>query len=113
MSDYGVTNQGFVLKRMDTILEEIHSDLTEDLELIPGCPELHSWIRWLRHSLDRLQTCGRQPRTVTMRNIRQLQPESTWTIQSSTAAYAGCRTNGPAIPCTVPAMTVHTFVRRR
>ncbi len=29
MSDYGVTNQGFVLKRMDTILEEIHSDLTE------------------------------------------------------------------------------------
>lgn len=29
MADYGVTNQGFVLKRMDTILEEIHSDLTE------------------------------------------------------------------------------------
>lgn len=29
MPDYGVTNQGFVLKRMDTILEEIHSDLTE------------------------------------------------------------------------------------
>lgn len=29
MSEYGVTNQGFVLKRMDTILEEIHSDLTE------------------------------------------------------------------------------------
>lgn len=29
MSDYGVTNKGFVLKRMDTILEEIHSDLTE------------------------------------------------------------------------------------
>lgn len=29
MSDYGVTDQGFVLKRMDTILEEIHSDLTE------------------------------------------------------------------------------------
>lgn len=29
MPDYGVTNQGFVLKRMDTILKEIHSDLTE------------------------------------------------------------------------------------
>ncbi len=29
MSDYGVTDKGFVLKRMDTILEEIHSDLTE------------------------------------------------------------------------------------
>lgn len=29
MPDYGVTDQGFVLKRMDTILEEIHSDLTE------------------------------------------------------------------------------------
>lgn len=29
MSDYGVTNKGFVLKRMDTILEEIHGDLTE------------------------------------------------------------------------------------
>ncbi len=29
MSDYGVTDQGFVLKRMDVILEEIHSDLTE------------------------------------------------------------------------------------
>lgn len=28
MSDYGVTDKGFVLKRMDTILEEIHSDLT-------------------------------------------------------------------------------------
>ncbi len=33
MSDYGVTNQGFVLKRMDTILEEIHSDLTEGFGL--------------------------------------------------------------------------------
>lgn len=29
MPGYGVTDQGFVLKRMDTILEEIHSDLTE------------------------------------------------------------------------------------
>lgn len=29
MSDFGVTNQGFVMKRMDMILEEIHSDLTE------------------------------------------------------------------------------------
>lgn len=28
MPDYGVTEKGFVLKRMDTILEEIHSDLT-------------------------------------------------------------------------------------
>lgn len=32
MSDYGITNKGFVLKRMDTILEEIHSDLTEGFE---------------------------------------------------------------------------------
>lgn len=31
MSKYGVTEKGFVLKRMDTILEEIHSDLTEGL----------------------------------------------------------------------------------
>lgn len=29
MPDYGVTDKGFVLKRMDTILEEIHTDLTE------------------------------------------------------------------------------------
>lgn len=29
MSEFGVTDQGFVLKRMDTILEEIHADLTE------------------------------------------------------------------------------------
>lgn len=29
MPDYGVTDQGFVLKRMDAILEEIHTDLTE------------------------------------------------------------------------------------
>lgn len=29
MPSYGVTNKGFVLKRMDTILNEIHSDLTE------------------------------------------------------------------------------------
>lgn len=29
MPEYGVTDQGFILKRMDTILEEIHSDLTE------------------------------------------------------------------------------------
>ncbi len=29
MSDYGVTDKGFVMKRMDTILEEIHGDLTE------------------------------------------------------------------------------------
>ena len=29
MPDYGITDKGFVLKRMDTILEEIHSDLTE------------------------------------------------------------------------------------
>lgn len=28
MPDYGVTEQGFVLKRMDTILEEVHADLT-------------------------------------------------------------------------------------
>ena len=29
MSNYGVTDKGFVLKRMDTIMEEVHSDLTE------------------------------------------------------------------------------------
>lgn len=29
MSEFGVTDQGFVMKRMDTILEEIHTDLTE------------------------------------------------------------------------------------
>ncbi len=29
MSEYGVTEKGFVLKRMDTILEEIHTELTE------------------------------------------------------------------------------------
>lgn len=29
MPDYGVTDKGFVLKRMDTILEEIHGELTE------------------------------------------------------------------------------------
>lgn len=29
MPDYGVTDQGFVLKRLDAILEEIHTDLTE------------------------------------------------------------------------------------
>ena len=29
MPDYGVTDKGFVLKRMDTILEEVHSDLTQ------------------------------------------------------------------------------------
>lgn len=29
MSDYGVTEKGFVLKRMDTILEEIHAELSE------------------------------------------------------------------------------------
>lgn len=29
MPDYGVTDKGFVLKRLDTILEEIHADLTE------------------------------------------------------------------------------------
>lgn len=28
MADYGVTNKGFVLKRADAIMEEIHSDLT-------------------------------------------------------------------------------------
>lgn len=29
MSDYGITDRGFVLKRLDTILEEIHMDLTD------------------------------------------------------------------------------------
>ena len=29
MSNYGVTDKGFVLKRMDTIMEEVHSGLTE------------------------------------------------------------------------------------
>lgn len=29
MSGYGVTDKGFILKRMDTIMEEVHSDLTE------------------------------------------------------------------------------------
>lgn len=29
MPDYGVTDKGFVIKRLDTILEEIHQDLTE------------------------------------------------------------------------------------
>ncbi len=28
MPDYGVTEKGFVLKRMDTILEEVHAELT-------------------------------------------------------------------------------------
>lgn len=29
MTEYGVTDKGFVLKRLDTIMEEIHEDLTE------------------------------------------------------------------------------------
>lgn len=29
MSDYGVTDKGFAMKRLDTIMEEIHTDLTE------------------------------------------------------------------------------------
>lgn len=29
MDKYGVTNEGFVIKRMDKILEEVHADLTE------------------------------------------------------------------------------------
>lgn len=29
MEEYGVTDKGFVIKRLDTIMEEIHSDLTE------------------------------------------------------------------------------------
>lgn len=29
MSNYGITDKGFVLKRLDTILEEIHTDLTD------------------------------------------------------------------------------------
>ena len=29
MSEYGITDKGFVIKRLDTILEEIHSDLTD------------------------------------------------------------------------------------
>lgn len=29
MSDYGVTDKGFNLKRMDTIMEEVHADLTK------------------------------------------------------------------------------------
>ena len=29
MPDYGVTDKGFVLKRMDTILEEVHMDLSK------------------------------------------------------------------------------------
>lgn len=29
MADYGVTDKGFVIKRLDTILEEIHTDLTD------------------------------------------------------------------------------------
>lgn len=29
MSNYGVTDKGFVLKRMDTILEEVHAELSE------------------------------------------------------------------------------------
>ena len=32
MADYGVTEKGFVIKRLDVILEEIHSDLTEDFQ---------------------------------------------------------------------------------
>ncbi len=33
MPDHGVTDKGFVLKRMDTILEEIHTDLTEGFKI--------------------------------------------------------------------------------
>lgn len=29
MGEYGVTDKGFVIKRLDTIMEEVHSDLTE------------------------------------------------------------------------------------
>ena len=28
MPEYGVTDEGFVLKRLDTIMEEVHADLT-------------------------------------------------------------------------------------
>lgn len=33
MSEYGVTEKGFVLKRMDTIIEEIHGDLSEGFKV--------------------------------------------------------------------------------
>ena len=29
MADYGVTEKGFVIKRLDEILEELHSELSE------------------------------------------------------------------------------------
>ena len=29
MAEYGVTDKGFNIKRLDTIMEEIHTDLTE------------------------------------------------------------------------------------
>lgn len=45
MSDYGVTDKGFVLKRADRIMEEIHTDLTEgfgvDTRLSPSASFLN------------------------------------------------------------------------
>lgn len=46
MPEYGVTDRGFVLKRMDAILEEIHADLTEGFGFDTSLQEA-SWLNVL------------------------------------------------------------------
>lgn len=46
MQEHGVTDKGFVLKRMDTILEEIHADLTAGFGFDTGLHE-SSWLNVL------------------------------------------------------------------
>ena len=109
MSDYGVTEKGFVLKRMDTILEEVHGELSEGYGVD---------TRLLRPSfLDVLVTtfCGQiadlwetaqvSLRTVIMPNIRPWRTASTWIMRSSMAESGERRRRKPVILCTVLAGT--------
>lgn len=47
MPDYGVTEKGFVIKRLDTILEEVHGDLTEGFGFDTGMSPTASFLNVL------------------------------------------------------------------
>ena len=68
MAEYGITDKGFEIKRLDEILEELHSELSGKFGFNTRL-DPQSFLN-VQHTADKFLNFGKWHRPVIMQNIR-------------------------------------------
>ena len=100
MAEYGVTDKGFNIKRLDTIMEEIHTDLTEAFGFDTRLTKpsfLDTLITTFSYQISDLWETAQD-------NYYAKYPATASTMPFSMAAYAGRQTSVHHTACTAPEM---------